>query len=275
MNPDAPLARRVYAALLYLYPARFRRCYAKELTLLFADMQHAAAAQGMRACVRLWLTVLLDLLSSATRERIRVMLSSKSAAAISLAFCLPFLFVYTTALFNYKPPFVPLLDTWMFAPDGYTPTMLGRMVMLGLLLSVPLAFVINLLPMLSKAESHRAAPFALTPAHTIIGMSVLGVVSIAFADPVLHELRPLVRPLGSASIVGQGFCILGLLLLPVTFLLNRLPRFTKAESAGARIFQPTSVNLIVGAAILLAILMVGGTFMLEEVACSIGVPNCD
>lgn len=39
----ARLARRVYAALLYLYPADFRRDYGHELALLFVDMSRAAA----------------------------------------------------------------------------------------------------------------------------------------------------------------------------------------------------------------------------------------
>jgi hypothetical protein len=223
----------------------------------------------------LWLTMLLDLLSSAMRERIRAMANLKPATAISLVLCLPFLLVYITAMFNYELPFVPLLDEWMFAPDGYTPTMLGRIVMLGLLLSVPGAFVINLLPMLTKAGSPGAPPFALAPAHTLMGMSTLVVVLITFSEPVLHELRPFVAPLGSASILGQGLCLLGLLPLPVAFLLNRLPHLTRTGPAGARTFQPTSINLIIGAAILLVILMVASAFILEATACSIGVPNCD
>jgi len=275
VKASAQLARQVYAALLHLYPADFRRGYAEELTLLFVDMQRAATAQGMPACMSLWLTVLLDLLSSATRERIRTMVNLKPATAISLALCLPFLFVYITAMFNYEPPFVPLLDELMFSPDGYTPTILGRIVMLVMLLSVPVAFVINLLPMLTKAGSQGAPPFALTPAHTIMGMSILVVGLITFSDPVLYELRPFVAPLGSASILGQGLCFLGLLPLPVAFLLNRLPCLAKTGSEGALIFQPTSVNLIVGAAILLVILMFVSAGMLETTACSIGVPNCD
>jgi hypothetical protein len=43
------LARQVYAALLHLYPADFRRDYADELILLFVDMHRAAVAKG---CVR-------------------------------------------------------------------------------------------------------------------------------------------------------------------------------------------------------------------------------
>jgi len=56
---------------LHLYPADIRRRYAHELTRLFEDMQRAAAAQGLRACLSLWLAILLDFVLSAIRERMR------------------------------------------------------------------------------------------------------------------------------------------------------------------------------------------------------------
>jgi hypothetical protein len=147
--------------------------------------------------------------------------------------------------------------------------------MLFILLSVPVAFVINLLPRLMKVSDQGATPFVPTPAHTLTGMSILAVVLITFSQPVLYELRPFVAPLGSASLLGQGLCLLGLLPLPVAFLLNRLPRFAQARSERALSFQSTSVNLIVGAVLLLFILIFVSAFMLEEIACSTGVPNCD
>jgi hypothetical protein len=70
-------ARRVYAALLHVYPTGFRRDFADELRLLFIDMQRAAAVRGKQALVSLWLFVLLDLLASAARERMRTMLNTK------------------------------------------------------------------------------------------------------------------------------------------------------------------------------------------------------
>ncbi len=81
MKTGAVWARQVYTALLHLYPAGFRRDYAGELTLLFVDMYRAAAAQGTRALVKLWLAVLIDLLSSAIRERMRTMFNLKWASA--------------------------------------------------------------------------------------------------------------------------------------------------------------------------------------------------
>lgn len=275
LKKSARLARQVYAALLYLYPTDFRRGYADEMTLLFVDMYRAAAAQGTLACVRLWLTALLDLLSSALRERMRTMLNSRSAAVIGVILCLPLMMIAVGSVFDFEPPFVPLLEKYMFAADGYTPTTVGRVVMFGLLLSVPVAFVINLLPMFKKADPERIPSFRLTPAHTIIGMSLLLVVWFSSSPQILRELRPFVRPLGSAAIVGQGLCLLGLLPLPVAFLLNRLPRLTRAGPEGAITFQPSSINLIVGAVALLMIIMVVSGFALEATACSIGVPNCD
>lgn len=77
MKENTQPARQVYATLLYLYPADFRRHYANELTLLFVDMHRSATARGMRALVSLWLAVLIDLVTSATRERMRTMLNPK------------------------------------------------------------------------------------------------------------------------------------------------------------------------------------------------------
>ncbi len=86
-------------------------------------------------------------------------------------------------------------------------------------------------------------------------MSILFIVSITLSDGVLYELRPFVTPLGSGTIVGQILFFLGLLALPGAFLLDRLPRLARAGSGGVLTFQPTSINLIIGAAILLVILM--------------------
>lgn len=129
--------------------------------------------------------------------------------------------------------------------------------------------------MLSKTGSEGESPFRLTPAHTITGMSLLLLVLVALSRLVLYELRPFVSPLGSVAVLGQVLFFLLILALPAAFPLNRLPRFSREGSARALTFQPTSINLIVGAAILLIILMMVSGLLLEMTACSIGVPNCD
>jgi len=199
-------------------------------------------------------------------------ISSKSATVLSLTLCLPFLFIYVTAVYELES-FIPLRH--LLTSDGFQPTLLGRLVMLGMLVCLPVAFLINLLPMVTQASSEQVLPFKLTSAHTLIGMSILILVLITMRHGVLYELRPFVNPLGSASSLGQLLFFLGLLALPMAFLLNRLPWLAQAGSRGGLTFQPTSINLIIGAAILLAILMIASAFMLETTACSIGVPNCD
>lgn len=59
-------ARRVYRALLFIYPPRYRREYAEEQARLFADLRRDAA--GRRARAALWVTALGDLAAAAARE---------------------------------------------------------------------------------------------------------------------------------------------------------------------------------------------------------------
>lgn len=199
-------------------------------------------------------------------------LHAKSAAVLSGVLCLPFVLAYASAVYDLER-FIPLRP--LLTVDGYAPTTLGRVVMLGMLMGLPLAFLVNLLPMIAHAHSDRATPFQPTPTHTAVGMSTLFVVLLTLRHAVLYELRPFVALLGAAAPLGQVLYLAGLSVLPVAFLLNRLPRLVRAGSGGRLAFQPTSVNLIIGAAILLAALMLTSAFMLETIACSSGVPNCD
>lgn len=265
------VVRRVYSILLYLYPSDFRRAYADELILLFVDMHRAASDQGIGATFRLWLTVLFDLVSSASRERVRTMLTQRSANIISLLLCLPFLFVLTSVMLNYEPPFV----AWLEEPDGYTPTMAGRVFMVFMLLSVPVALVVNLLPRFRKVSTGEATPFVPTLIHTLIGGTILVIVLMLLSRQLFYELTPFVAPLGSAAIVGQLPCLLGVLLFPMAFLLNRLPYTIQIKSGDTLNPPAISIGLIVGATILLIVIGLVTIFGLETIACASGVPKCD
>jgi hypothetical protein len=64
--------------------------------------------------------------------------------------------------------------------------------------------------------------------------------------------------------------------LPVTVMLNRLPRFAAATWDGSLQGRTVvSANVIVGAVLILVIIMLLSAFALEATACSVGVPNCD
>jgi len=59
-------ARRLYRALLVIYPARYRRAFGDEQARLFADMCRDAGGRRDRAA--LWLSALGDLAAGAARE---------------------------------------------------------------------------------------------------------------------------------------------------------------------------------------------------------------
>jgi hypothetical protein len=62
-------SERAYARLLSVYPHGFRREYAREMTLIFADRFRAAAERhGRGALLRVWRDALLDLALSAPRQ---------------------------------------------------------------------------------------------------------------------------------------------------------------------------------------------------------------
>ena len=267
MRESARLARQVYTALLHLYPPEFRGDYADELILLFLDMYRAAAAQGMRAVVRLWQEVLLDLVSSAIRERMRTMLNPKWAAVISLILLIPTAFFFSMDLFNYEPRFVQQFFILLFTPDDDF-NIFGRIFEIYLISSAPVAFVINLLSMLRKARPEQTVSFRVTRSHIAIGSAILVIVLILFSKAVLFALPRLGPELGEGPILGQVLCLLVFLPLPAAFLLGRLPHLRRARSEGALVFQPTSINLMLGAALLLVVLMEISGFVLKAIACS-------
>jgi hypothetical protein len=61
--------RRLYALLLFLYPARFRHAYRDELLAQFDDERAEARHAGLAGASRLWVHLLGDLLASAARQR--------------------------------------------------------------------------------------------------------------------------------------------------------------------------------------------------------------
>ena len=63
------LARRIYAALLRLYPVTFRRRFGDDLAELFVDKYRSAASAGLRALVRFWIRIARDTVVSSVAER--------------------------------------------------------------------------------------------------------------------------------------------------------------------------------------------------------------
>jgi hypothetical protein len=72
MRGELLVSERLYRALLYLYPKRFRAAYGRQMRLTFRDACRAAYARnGAGGLLALWLPTLLDLFKSALEERAR------------------------------------------------------------------------------------------------------------------------------------------------------------------------------------------------------------
>ena len=66
------VSERLYAALLHLYPEKFRTAYGQQMCLTFRDACQVAYRQnGAVGLLALWLPTLLDLFKSALEERAR------------------------------------------------------------------------------------------------------------------------------------------------------------------------------------------------------------
>ena len=63
-------ARRLYEALLRLYPAEFRRRFGSDLADLFSDKYRVASSRGTLALTVFWFRILRDALTTAVAERV-------------------------------------------------------------------------------------------------------------------------------------------------------------------------------------------------------------
>ena len=106
----------------------------------------------------------------------------------------------------------------------------------------------------------------------------LGIPYLAF----MSDIKPLTGPLnnlfsiagrpGQINMLGRIVIFGGLLLLPLAFVLNLQPRLRRQGPEGKRRFH--TINLFVGAAILLLIIFTWGGLILEEIDCLRGI-RCD
>jgi hypothetical protein len=72
MRGELLVSERLYRALLYLYPKKFRAAYGQQMRLTFRDACRVAYRQnGAGGLLALWLPTLLDLFKSALEERAR------------------------------------------------------------------------------------------------------------------------------------------------------------------------------------------------------------
>lgn len=113
-----------------------------------------------------------------------ILASPRSAAIISFILSLPLGFLFVIFNFDIEQLTTPIKS--LLTVNGSDVNVLGRCVLIGVLLLVPVAFVINLLPMLKREgpEGKRTLPAA----NLIVGIIILLIITFSWGALIVEEI---------------------------------------------------------------------------------------
>ena len=115
----------------------------------------------------------------------KAMLSNPTSAAIvSFILALPLGLLFVIFNFDIKP-LTTLVTSWLTF-NGSEVNGLGRLILIGGLLLLPVAFVINLLPMLKKEGPEIKRK--LRTANVIVGIIILMIIIVSWGGLLVEEI---------------------------------------------------------------------------------------
>lgn len=184
--------RTLYRKLLTLYPRSFREELGEPMEQTFNDLyRERQEDRGLPGFV-FWMFVETSVgiireyaLVWAQGDPMKAMLSNPTSAAIvSFILSLPLGLLFIIFNFDIKP-LTMMLTSWLTF-NGSDVNGLGRLVLIGGLLLLPVAFVINLLPMLKKEgpEIKRKPPTA----NVIVGIIILMIILVSWGGLLVEEI---------------------------------------------------------------------------------------
>jgi len=113
-----------------------------------------------------------------------ILANSRSAAIISFILCLPLAVPYVIFMYDLEPLIGPLNN--LLTVDGQQINNLGRIVIFGGLLLLPVAFTLNLQPMLIRAEPEQKR--TLHAINLILGAAILLLVMMTWGSLILESI---------------------------------------------------------------------------------------
>jgi hypothetical protein len=182
----------LYRKLLTFYPQGFRERLGESMEQTFRDLcnkqKHqpgqsffllAIFAETAVGIVREYLLVLKE-----RDVRKGILANPRSVAIASLILAMPLGLTYVALLFN-REPLARVLNN-LFTIDGQEINMLGRIVIYGGLLLLPVAFVLNLRSMLKREgpEGKRR----LYTINIIVGVAILMLILFTWGGLILEEI---------------------------------------------------------------------------------------
>ena len=184
----------LYKGLLHLYPRAFREQLGEPMEQTFNDLyiEQKRGTQGRLFSFVLWMFV--ETIIAIIKEHILVLrqgdsmkniLANHNSAAITgfiLSVPLGLLFV----IFNFEIEPLTARVTALFTVNGYDVNGLGRIVLISGLFLLPVAFLINLLPMLKKEGPEKKRSFYAI--NLIVGMTILLLIISAWGGLIMEQI---------------------------------------------------------------------------------------
>ena len=193
---DQSMVHILYRKLLSLYPRGFRERLGKSMEQTFCDLCKEQKYQPTRGFFVL--SIFAETTIGIVREHLLILIegdvmknmlaSPRLAAITSLILAMPLGLTYVALMFNIEPLARLLND--LFTIEGQPGQMeintLGRIVIYGGLLLLPVAFALNLQPLLRKEGTEgKRRLYAL---NLIVGAAILLLIIFTWGGLILEEI---------------------------------------------------------------------------------------
>lgn len=192
MAYDQKTVRILYKKLLTLYPRGFRQRLSESMEQTFNDLyKEQQTERGLFGFV-FWMFVETGvgifkehLLLIAEGNTMKSIISNPISAAItSLILSLPLGLPFVAFMYDIESLTVPFKS--LLTVNGYDVNILGRIVLIGGLLLLPLAFVLNLQPLLKREEPEGKR--RLHAINLIVGVVILLFIIYSWGGLLVEEI---------------------------------------------------------------------------------------
>jgi uncharacterized membrane protein YidH (DUF202 family) len=193
---DQNMVHILYRRLLSLYPGGFRNRLGESMEQTFNDIyKERQTERGLFSFV-LWMFcetgvgILREhILIIAQGDSMKTLISNpRSAAITSLILAMPLGLTFVALMFNIEPLARVLNDLFTIEgrPGEMEINMLGRIVIFGGLLLLPVAFVLNLRPLFRKEGTEgKRKLYAL---NLIVGVAILLLITFTWGSLIMEEI---------------------------------------------------------------------------------------
>ncbi|MEQ1764365.1 MAG: hypothetical protein ABL984_14635 [Pyrinomonadaceae bacterium] len=176
------IARKTMRTVVRLYPRRFRKRFEDQILRTFADLVDDISDHG-RSMLLLTVASLYDasvgVVQEWTKELVTTMLKTETTTRIAVVLCVPFALLIAAALFDGTILNAQLLS--IVTVDGQQLNGIGRVIVFGSVLLLPISLVVNLAGLIPSFRQHnpailegRVSSVSLAAVQTIALLTIAG-----------------------------------------------------------------------------------------------------